>query len=108
MRPHEVIYRDKYIWNKLKNERNVKIHGISFEEAVTVFDDPFSVEEYDLDNSITEDRYNVTGNIDGKWIVVTVTLTPKDNMTRIISARKADAKETEAYYGSVKQSIELA
>jgi len=88
----------------LKNERNIKIHGISFEDAVTVFDDPFSVEEYDIENSITEDRYNFTGNIEGKWVVVTVTMTPKDNMTRIISAREADKLEKETYFDNVRNN----
>jgi len=101
-RANEVVYKNKYIWNRQKNERNIKLHKISFEEAVAVFDDPFSVEEYDIDNSITEDRFNFTGNIDGKWIVVTVTITPKDNMTRIISARKADILEKETYYANIR------
>ncbi|MCL2380078.1 MAG: BrnT family toxin [Treponema sp.] len=103
-RTNEVIYKGRYIWNRLKNERNIKIHGISFEDAVTVFDDPFSVEEYDIENSITEDRYNFTGNIEGKWVVVTVTMTPKDNMTRIISAREADKLEKETYFDNVRNN----
>jgi uncharacterized DUF497 family protein len=55
MNPDDVIYRGKYIWHRLKNERNKQEHGISFEEAVGVFDDPFSVEEYDIENSTAED-----------------------------------------------------
>jgi uncharacterized DUF497 family protein len=77
MNPDDVIYRGKYIWRRLKNERNKQEHGISFEEAVSVFDDLFSVEEYDIENSIAEDRYNITGNINGKWIVVPVTMSPR-------------------------------
>ncbi|GHV93598.1 hypothetical protein AGMMS50268_41010 [Spirochaetia bacterium] len=41
-----IIYNGKYIWHRQKNERNIPEHGISFEAAVDVFDDPFSVEEY--------------------------------------------------------------
>jgi uncharacterized DUF497 family protein len=43
MNPDGVIYRGKYIWHRLKNERNKQRHGISFEEAVGVFDDPVSI-----------------------------------------------------------------
>jgi len=53
----DVIYKGKYIWNRLKNEKNRRDHRISFEEAVDVFDDLFAVEEYDADNSDYEDRY---------------------------------------------------
>ena len=105
MNPDEVIHRGKYIWHRLKNEKNKQDHGISFEEAVDVFDDPFSVEEYDIENSAVEDRYNVTGNTGGKWIVVTVTMTPRGELIRIISARSADTLETEAYYENVRKTI---
>jgi uncharacterized DUF497 family protein len=70
-----------------------------------VFDDPFSVEEYDIENSTAEDRYNITGNISGKWIVVTVTMSPRGELIRIISARSADSVETEAYYENVRANI---
>ena len=105
MNPDEVIYRGKYVWHRLKNERNKREHGIGFEEAVHVFDDPFSVEEYDIDNSIAEDRYNITGNIGGKWIVVTVTMTPRGELVRLISARSADRVEAEAYYENARKTI---
>jgi uncharacterized DUF497 family protein len=105
MNPDEVMYRGKYIWHRLKNERNKQEHGISFEEAVGVFDDPFSVEEYDIENSTAEDRYNITGNISGKWIVVTVTVSPRGELTRIISARSADSAETEAYYENIRANL---
>jgi len=105
MNPDEILYGGKYIWRRQKNEKNIREHGIAFAEAVKVFNDPFSVEEYDIDNSISEDRYNVTGNIGGKWVVVTVTMTPRGELIRIISAREADYLETEAYYDNIKRSI---
>jgi len=105
MKAGEVVFKSKYIWHQQKNEINKKEHGISFEEAVKVFDDPFSIEEYDAENSITEDRYNYTGNISGKWLVVTVTMTPRADFIRIISAREADSFETEVYYDNVRKNI---
>jgi uncharacterized DUF497 family protein len=58
--PEFAIYKDRYIWNNEKNALNQKKHGISFEEAAGVFDDPFSYEVFDEDNSTDEDRW-VTG-----------------------------------------------
>jgi len=101
--PDEVLFRGKYIWHRQKNEHNKKEHdGIGFEEAVGVFDDPFAIEEYDVDNSDAEDRYNVTGNINGKWLVITVTMTPRGELIRIISAREADSLEQEAYNENIR------
>ncbi|MHC6202117.1 BrnT family toxin [Breznakiellaceae bacterium SP9] len=103
MNPDDVLYNGKYIWHRQKNERNILEHGIRFEEAVDVFDDPFSVEEYDIDNSAHEDRYNITGHVHGKRIVVTVTMTPRGELIRVISARDADSREQGAYNASVRK-----
>jgi uncharacterized DUF497 family protein len=98
----DVVYREKYIWHQQKNERNQKKHGIRFEEAVDVFDDPFAVEEYDDENSVAENRYNITGHVHGRWLVVTVTFTSRTELIRIISARNADTLEQGAYDENVK------
>lgn len=42
MNPNEVLYRGKYLWQRQKNEINIWEHTIAFEEAVRVFDVPFS------------------------------------------------------------------
>jgi uncharacterized DUF497 family protein len=104
MNPDEVIYRGKYIWHKHKNTLNKKEHKISFEEAVDVFDDPFSVEEYDIKNSVNEDRYNITGIVRGRMIVITVTMTLRGELIRIISAREAEPDEVEVYGENVRIS----
>ncbi|MDR0486879.1 MAG: BrnT family toxin [Treponema sp.] len=44
---NDVIYKGRFIWNKLKAEASQRKHGITFEKATEVFDDPFFVEEYD-------------------------------------------------------------
>ena len=70
----------------------------------TIVDEPKRTDlEYDANNSAEEDRYNITGNSGGKWLVVTVTLTPRDGLVRIISARKADSLEERAYHASVRK-----
>jgi len=48
-------------WNPQKAEINLKKHGVSFEEAVTVFDDPLYVDFYDPDHSDDEHRYLIIG-----------------------------------------------
>jgi uncharacterized DUF497 family protein len=100
----DVVYNGQFIWNRQKNERNKKEHGISFETGVKIFDKPFLVIEYDEDNSVYEDRYNVTAYLDG-FSYVTVTFTDRDDMKRIISARKADSEEIEAYYENLRAII---
>jgi uncharacterized DUF497 family protein len=100
----DVIYKGKYIWNRLKNEKNRHDHHISFEEAVNVFDDLFAVEEYDTDNSAYEDRYSITGFIRG-LSYITVAFMIRDNLTRIFSARNADSEEGEAYNENVRRHI---
>jgi uncharacterized DUF497 family protein len=86
---------------------NQKKHGISFEEAVGVFDDPFSYEVFDGDNSLDEDRYRVTGTITGfiNGRFVTVSVTYRDELIRIFSARDAEPSEIEEYNDGVKSIL---
>ena len=101
------IYKDRYIWNNEKNELNIKKHGISFEEATAVFDDPFSIEVFDEENSMDEDRFRVTGTITGivHGRFVTVSVTYRDELIRIFSARDADTKEVEEYNNGVRSIL---
>ena len=86
-----------------KSRGHHRKHGITFEKATEVFDDPFFVEEYDEENSEDEDRYNVTGFVKG--IYVTVSFTLRGNLTRIFSARKADIEEEGAYDENIRRYI---
>jgi uncharacterized DUF497 family protein len=104
MIPDDVIYKGRFIWHRQKNETNRQKHTISFERASEVFDKPFAVEEYDSDNSEYEDRYNVTGYIDG-LSYITVAFTLRNNLIRIFSARGADPEEEEAYHENVRRHI---
>jgi uncharacterized DUF497 family protein len=70
----DVIY-GQFIWNRKKAEENKAKHKISFEEASTVYADPFRSAEYDEINSTPEEeRYNIIGVVE-KIIVVFVTTT---------------------------------
>ena len=85
-----------YDWNPQKAELNVKKHGISFEEAVTVFDDPFYVDFYDPDHSIDEHRYILIGCSQKEQILL-ISYTERENIIRLISARKATRQERYLY-----------
>ena len=58
-------------WDRRKTESNFQKHGIRFEEAALVFDDPFAVSEPDrIDNG--EQRWRTIGMIGGCWLVLVV------------------------------------
>ena len=99
----DVIYNGRFIWNRLKAETNKRKHGITFEKATEVFDDPFFVEEYDEENSENEDRYNIVGFVKGIYITVSFTL--RDNLTRMFSAREADNEEEGVYDENIRRYI---
>jgi uncharacterized DUF497 family protein len=78
------------------------VPGLSFEEASEAFEDSFSVDEYDDENSTDEDRYNIVGYVEGLSFI-TVAYTMRSNLIRIFSARKADLEEIGAYVENVKR-----
>lgn len=91
-------------WNSKKASSNIKKHGISFDEAKEVFDDPFVIEKYDSKNStIEEDRYIVIGRVKNQ-IVVSVVYTPRDGKRRIITARYATSEERRFYYEQLRKN----
>ena len=63
--PDDVIYKNRYVWNRFKNDLNQRKHHLSFQPASLVFDDPFHIEEFDEENSTMEERFNVTGSVTG-------------------------------------------
>jgi uncharacterized DUF497 family protein len=104
MHDEDIVYRDQFIWNRRKNEANIKKHRISFETASFIFDDPFHFEEYDPENSMDEDRFNNTGSATGLFneVFMTVSVTYRGYFIRIISARDADPDEIRKYYENVR------
>lgn len=83
-------------WNKSKAAINLTKHGVSFEEASTVFDDPLSEIVSDPDHSIEECRWVITGTSDQGRLLV-VAFTERGDKTRIISAREATRREVRDY-----------
>lgn len=83
-------------WDEKKADENLRKHGVSFDEAKTVFNDPFSVTIYDPDHSSDEQRYVDIGlSLKGRLIVVSYC--GRGETIRLISSRKATRKEQRYY-----------
>ena len=83
-------------WDDNKAASNLQKHGVSFEEASTVFDDPLFIMFFDDEHSIDENRFITIGESNLARLLM-VAHTDRDQTTRIISARKATAHERNFY-----------
>ena len=93
----------EFSWDNRKNKTNQKKHGISFEEAQTVFFDENAVEFFDPDHSEKENRFIMLGlSYRLHILIVCHCLRKDDSEIRIISARKATKKERTVYLGGKK------
>jgi hypothetical protein len=81
-----------YEWDPQKAKRNVHEHGVSFEEAATVFLDPLAMTYPDPDHSDEEDR-EITIGYSRNQRLLFVSHVQRTNRTRIISAREATRRE---------------
>jgi uncharacterized protein len=88
----------RFEWDEKKSRENKRRHGVSFEEAQTVFFDENAIRYCDPDHSQDEDRFIMLGmSIRLGVLVVCHCYRSDDKVIRIISARKADQKEEAAY-----------
>lgn len=83
-------------WDDEKAAINLKKHGVDFSDTIFVFFDEFLFEDYDFAHSDDEDRIKVIGKV-GEVLVVIYTERCED--IRLISARRANKKERNDYYG---------
>lgn len=88
-------------WSAEKAEKNIKKHNISFQEALTVFQDTLSLTYPDMDHSTNEDRYLIIG-LSSFGNVLVIPHTFRNDKIRIISARKATKKERHFYETEAK------
>jgi len=86
----------RFEWNSAKAARNQTDHGVSFETATLVFNDPFALEWRDDREDYGEDRYVILGSVDGRLLCVVYT--PRGDICRIISARGAETHERRRYH----------
>ncbi|HEU0186650.1 MAG TPA: BrnT family toxin [Gallionellaceae bacterium] len=92
----------KFEWDADKAASNLKKHGVSFEEAQSVFYDELAVQFFDADSSASEDRFLMLGFSDeARLLVVCHCERDAGHTIRIISARKATKNES-AYYQGMK------
>jgi len=89
----------RFTWDKDKGKSNQSKHGISFEEAMTVFNDDFAREFYDDSHSqLEEDRYLMLGiSAKTRLLLVCHCFLENDSTIRIISARNATKNESTFY-----------
>jgi uncharacterized DUF497 family protein len=89
----------KFDWDKSKALLNKKKHGVSFEEAVTVFYDDDALEYHDPDHSDREDRFFMLGlSFRTRVLLVFHCVRESGSLIRIISARKATKEEAKKYW----------
>ncbi len=86
----------KFEWNSAKAAANFNKHGVSFEEAATVFADVLSHVFPDIDHSNDETRFLLIGMSHSGRVLV-VSHTDRGDVVRVISAREATKKERKFY-----------
>ena len=86
----------QFEWSENKAASNLSKHGVSFEEAKTVFDDPLYVDFYDPDHSEDEERYLIVGQSNRGRLLI-VSYTERGDSIRLISARELTRAERSAY-----------
>lgn len=97
---HVIIRNIAFEWDANKASLNKKNHGISFDEARTVFFDENAAVIHDPEHSATEERFVILGlSATTRILIVCHCYRKKDSIIRIISARKATKKESMQYYG---------
>ena len=86
----------EFEWDDTKALKNIVKHGVSFKEAESVFADVFGLEETDDEHSQTEIRWLLIGLSSLQRLLVTV-YTERGSKIRLISSRRANAKERKTY-----------
>ena len=87
---------DEFEWDDDKAAANAEKHGVTFEQARSVFRDPFAIELLDDRKDYSEDRYILIGM--SATSVLIVVHTQREDRSRIISARKAEPNERRFYH----------
>ena len=89
-----------YEWDPKKAKANIRRHGVSFEEAATIFLDPLAVTYPDPDHS-GEERREITIGHSARHRVLFLSHTRRGGRTRLISGRKATKRERKQYEESI-------
>ncbi|MCB1666774.1 MAG: BrnT family toxin [Porticoccaceae bacterium] len=93
----------EFEWDPEKARSNLRKHGVSFEEAKSVFYDEFAIQFDDHDESVQEERFLMLGlSNDLRILMVCHCERGSGESIRIISARKATKKESKFYSGGAQ------
>ena len=93
----------KFEWDSRKDKSNIKKHGVTFEEAKTAFFDEQAIVYFDPEHSDEDDRFILLGTSHLlNQLVVCHCFREEETVVRIISARKANKNECDAYWESRK------
>jgi len=87
----------EFEWNDAKAKANWKAHGVRFELAKTVFNDPFAIERIDDREDYDEQRFVIVGMAEGQ-VLLFVAYAEREERVRIISARRATQHEQDDYF----------
>ncbi len=90
------MIRFKFEWDGTKAAKNYAKHGVHFDVAKRIFQDPFALEWLDDRYDYGEGRHVIVGMVDGRLIVVVYAM--RDDVIRIISARGAEPFERRLYH----------
>ena len=86
----------EFEWDQNKAASNLSKHGVSFDEAKTVFNDSLYVDFFDPDHSYNEHRYIIIGQSLNKRLLL-VAYTERENTIRLVNAREATRRERKDY-----------
>jgi uncharacterized protein len=92
---------DEFEWDHEKNASNILKHGLSFEEAVSIFGGPVLTGPDENADEYREKSFGLLGGI----VVICVVHTARNGRTRIISARKATPNERKHFDGYLKKTL---
>lgn len=88
----------RFEWDPRKADANLRKHGVSFDEAQTAFLDDIALVMADPDHSAAEDRFLLLGaTASSKLLVVCHCYRGRDELIRLISARRANRREKATY-----------
>jgi uncharacterized DUF497 family protein len=87
----------KFEWDDAKARANLRAHGVSFDLAKAVFNDPFATERLDDREGYGEERFVIVGRVEGN-VLLFVAYTEREEQIRIISARRATQYEQDDYF----------
>lgn len=95
---YNIIMDIHFTWDEEKNRSNQKKHGISFEEAATVFHDDDALLKYDEAHSLDEERFVMLGMSKANRMLVVCHCCRTGGVLHLISARKATRREESQYW----------